>query len=303
MEMTSKVWMLSSALLFASACSDDDPDSPAAASDGGRDSAQTTDPSTADTASIDSGLDSGSIDAGLLPEASTSDATVVIDSAAPDSSVAKIEVLGTWHTNFASTETVTEQEWGEYYDLLQFDNTKRVAILQDKPVMGVPGKFNRNVWTPIVDGSFYYCTVDFGLETLEAALASTTAPDATDPANGGCGGFLWTKMSPPIEIAGNWLQGTAPVLIDSDHLGEATVESYDNASNSAVTSGAAMVGRPPKFSKLRWIQPSATTLYICYVASNFNTAGDAADDTTAADPAQLTSGCLGAAWTAYTLAP
>jgi hypothetical protein len=60
-----------------------------------------------------------------------------------------------------------------------------------------PSKFNRFVWTAITGGSFYYCTVDFGLATLNDALASTKTADDSDPDASGCGGFSWTKLSAP----------------------------------------------------------------------------------------------------------
>ena len=57
-----------------------------------------------------------------------------------------------------------------------------------------PNKYSRYVWTEPTNESFYYCTVDFGLETLDEALMSTTQADPSDPETGGCGGFAWTKL-------------------------------------------------------------------------------------------------------------
>ena len=58
--------------------------------------------------------------------------------------------------------------------------------------------FNRIVWTEPDGGSFYYCTVAFGLPTLEDALNSTETADASDPETmGSCGAFSWTKLSAP----------------------------------------------------------------------------------------------------------
>jgi hypothetical protein len=305
MEMTGKVWMLTAGLALASACGDDDGAVELTTRDSGATAVPVAD-TKPDAGSIDSGSGGGNIDATLPGEALAPDAKIAGDSAvvapSPEAGAASIEVLGSWFTQFGFVEAITTTTWGEA-TLVEFDNSARVAITQDLPTLGVPGKFNKNIWTPIVNRSFYYCTVEFGLATVELARASTATADASDPDNGGCGGtFPWTKMSPPIEIAGKWLRDGAPVSIDSKALGDLTIESYDNDANSAVISET-VAGSPPKYSKLRWTQPSASSLYTCYVARGFNTEGQVADDTTPADATQLTTGCLGKAWTAYTLAP
>jgi hypothetical protein len=59
-----------------------------------------------------------------------------------------------------------------------------------------PDTYDRTVWTDLEGGSFYFCTIDYGLDTAEEAEASTTPFDASDPENG-CGGFPWTKLTAP----------------------------------------------------------------------------------------------------------
>jgi hypothetical protein len=59
-----------------------------------------------------------------------------------------------------------------------------------------PSKFTKIVYTEPVDDSFYYCWVEFSLDTLGAAKASQATADASDPDNTGCGGsFPWTKAT------------------------------------------------------------------------------------------------------------
>jgi hypothetical protein len=312
MEMTGKIWMLTAALALASACGDDD----GAVDLSTRDSGATAVP-VADTrpdagsnggsasGSIDSGVQSGSIDASI--PATPIDSAVPGDSATPTDSavVTSIEIAGSWHDVLFGGTTVIDATTFGYANLVEFDNEKQVAIIQNKPddPFG-PNQFSKIVWTPIVDQRFFYCTVGYGLDTLEAARAANMPADVTDPRNGGCGdmGFPWSELVPSIEIAGKWLLDGTPVSIDSEALGDLTIESYDNDANSAVTSET-IAGSLPKYSKLRWTQPSASSLYTCYVARGFNTGGQAADDTTQADATQLATGCLGKAWTAYNLAP
>jgi hypothetical protein len=82
--------------------------------------------------------------------------------------------------------------------IISFDNDANGLIVQSPPDDAfTPNQFARQVWTePDAEGAFYYCTVVFGLETLEAAEADTTEADASDPAQRGCGGFPWTQLTP-----------------------------------------------------------------------------------------------------------
>ena len=51
------------------------------------------------------------------------------------------------------------------------------------------------VWTEIDGDSFFYCTVDFGLDSAEDAENTAMSADDTDPENDGCGGFSWTVLT------------------------------------------------------------------------------------------------------------
>ena len=106
-----------------------------------------------------------------------------------------IEVAGTWETNFATTEVITEDEWNEA-EIVEYDNAENVAITQNPDdAQHNPSTFSRLVWTDPQDGTFYYCTVAFNLATLEEAQGSTATADDTDLEGAGCGGFAWTKMT------------------------------------------------------------------------------------------------------------
>ncbi|MGM0578436.1 MAG: hypothetical protein ACQEXJ_22110 [Myxococcota bacterium] len=108
-----------------------------------------------------------------------------------------VEVAGTWDTDYDTTLAITADAWGEQV-LAGYDNAINVAVTQNPADAEFdPEKFNRLVWTePAADGAFWYCTVDFGLDTEQAAWDSEATADDSDPANGGCGGFPWTEMTP-----------------------------------------------------------------------------------------------------------
>ena len=107
-----------------------------------------------------------------------------------------IAVEGTWTTNFCSLEVISRVAWSKSW-LRGFVNAERVAYTQNpEDASYAPGRFNKLVWTTAGDGSWHYCTVDFDLETLEAAKASDKTADAKDLNGAGCGGFPWTQMTP-----------------------------------------------------------------------------------------------------------
>jgi hypothetical protein len=284
-----KTWMLASALLLANACGDDDPDSPHLQDDAGRDGA-TPDASTADAGSIDSGaisLDGGLQDAAVAPDATGSDA-------GPPA----LAIAGRWHTNFMYTEELDSTMWNGA-TLIEYDNLARVAYLQNAPTSTMPiGGFNKYVWTTPQNDVFYYCTVEYGLESLAAAKASSKVVDATNPLQSGCGQFGWTQMSPVLELEGSWQSEGASFVIDSDNFADYTVESYDNAADKAVLSSGG-VGATT-YAKLVWTLALPTHAYYCIVASGLATAAEAASSAATADASNPTSGCNGGSWSSLT---
>jgi hypothetical protein len=116
---------------------------------------------------------------------------------------ASLEIDGTWDGDFGSTEVIDDVSWSVDYGMgesvatiASFSNDDNVAITQnpDDAEFG-PSLFNRIVWTEIDGDTFYYCTTDFGLDTLEQARAADTAADDSHPGEMGCGGFAWTKLT------------------------------------------------------------------------------------------------------------
>ena len=109
----------------------------------------------------------------------------------------QIEVAGTWTSSFGE-ETITSASWASSMvtaAVVEFDNDGNGAITQNPADADyAPEKFNKLVWTDPSGDTFYYCTVDFGLDTAEAAKATTKTADDKDPEKSGCGDYGWTKL-------------------------------------------------------------------------------------------------------------
>jgi hypothetical protein len=109
--------------------------------------------------------------------------------------LSSIETIGDWKTNFSTDELITGSTWSFAW-LRAFENGENWAITQNpSDAQYGPGTFNKIVWTEPKAGKWWYCTVDFGLETLDAAKKSSQTADDKDPAKSGCGNYPWTQMN------------------------------------------------------------------------------------------------------------
>jgi hypothetical protein len=111
-----------------------------------------------------------------------------------------LEVIGEWESRFGDMvfpESITEEAWG-FADVIEYDNAKNVAITKS-PDFDDPSieTYSRLVWLEPEGDSFYYCTADYGLETLEDARNTKAKVDDSNPDEGGCGesDFSWTKLT------------------------------------------------------------------------------------------------------------
>jgi hypothetical protein len=106
------------------------------------------------------------------------------------------ELIGEWSNNFGSDELISAESWNTSR-VADYDNERNVVYTQ-LPADDAynPNKFTKILYTEPASDSFYYCWVEFSLDTLEAAKASLASADPSDPDNGGCGGsFPWTKAT------------------------------------------------------------------------------------------------------------
>lgn len=114
-----------------------------------------------------------------------------------------LEIEGTWSSNFDSDETITitswdvSADWGESTTaIVDWSNEDNWVITQNSEDSEYsPSAYNLVVWTEIDSGSFYYCMVDYGIETEEAARLSDVEFDSTNPSESGCGDFSWTQLT------------------------------------------------------------------------------------------------------------
>ena len=120
---------------------------------------------------------------------------------------AELEILGSWKSNYDALEKIDATSWTSTssgvtttYSMVKFDNEANMVITQNASDASYdPDKFNKVVWTDIVEDTFYYCMVDYSQETAELAETSTVSADASDPENSGCGGFSWTQLTTHVE--------------------------------------------------------------------------------------------------------
>ena len=122
------------------------------------------------------------------------DASAVDPNSIADAGADAIEIAGSWTGEFAD-EMIDSESWNGSA-VVTFDNAENFAITQNADdAMYDPGKFNKLVWTEPADNAFYYCTIDFGLDTEADAKASAKVADETDLEGAGCDGFPWSKLS------------------------------------------------------------------------------------------------------------
>lgn len=120
------------------------------------------------------------------------------DDGAKGPSEGEIEIAGSWDGEFGDTEVIDSDSWAFAFEtaaLVAFDNRENYAITENPADAEYdPGKYNKIVWTEPEDGTFYYCTVAFGVDSPSEAEASEQEADESDIEKG-CGGFAWSKLS------------------------------------------------------------------------------------------------------------
>ena len=221
-------------------------------------------------------------------------------------SVPRIAIIGTWDDTWGSSTTVTNNSWGDMA-ITRFDNTARFAITQNPADAEYnPGKYSKNLWTTPQGNSFYYCTVEYGQDTADAAEHTTKTADVNDLNGAGCGGFPWTKYvaHSPLEVAGTWddnYGGTT--TISAADWGVSTIAKYNNALRYAIVQAPADdQWNPSKFSKFVWTPVESGVFFYCTIEYGKDTADDAENTTNVADATDpANGGCGGFPWTKMTL--
>jgi hypothetical protein len=110
---------------------------------------------------------------------------------------APLEIIGQYDDSFMGEQIITGDDWNGAA-IVGYDNAQNVVFTQaGADDMFNPNKFGKTVYTePAKDGSFYFCQVEYALDTLAEAEASTSTADDGAPDTTGCGMFSWTKATP-----------------------------------------------------------------------------------------------------------
>jgi len=118
------------------------------------------------------------------------------DGAGGAPAAAPLEIIGVYDDDFGSVQTITADDWNGAA-IVGYDNDQNVVYTKlPADDMFHPNKFTKTVYTEPKGDSFYFCEVEFSLDTLAEAEASTATADDSDPENHGCGGmFPWTKAT------------------------------------------------------------------------------------------------------------
>ena len=128
------------------------------------------------------------------------DGTPEISNESPEDPGASLEISGAWQSNFGGTETITDDMWSSDMGsghVTSYNNAENWVVTQnlEDDEVGVPGAYNKIVWTDIDNGSFHYCWAAFGLDTQEEAEQAVDTSDPMDLNGAGCAGFAWTRLT------------------------------------------------------------------------------------------------------------
>lgn len=267
-------------------------------------------------AGCDDGADETPPDAGALDMAGSEASDAAPDGQTPDAGPAPIDIVGDYLDAFDTPHRITPDGWSQGpaeaasdTAFTHVDNAARVAVGQN----AADHPFNPDAWSRF-DYTFHaaglwYCQSAFDAAD-EAAARATPAPDPSDPAAGGCGGFPWSQLVP---TAAPIAPGAYLDAFDTAYTvapGAITVGAGDDASVFVLTEVAAdhaiaHNADDNPFSPGLWSRFDFTTadaqLYVCQSAYDAPSAADAR--AASADPsAPAEGGCGMFSWSGLSAA-
>lgn len=106
---------------------------------------------------------------------------------------------GTYTDNYGGSNTFTDSQWSDAYgatfSVVKTNRSDNYVIYQNSASNSYnPSKFSRVDFVEDSNSVLYYCQIAYDKDTAAEAEAVTTA-DRSDPANSGCSGFSWTKLT------------------------------------------------------------------------------------------------------------
>lgn len=118
------------------------------------------------------------------------------------SSLEVIKILGSYEDSYNSRHQIDEDKWvvsfgnsSSTYEILSFDNNKRVVIAKNGEDSFNPGEYSRFEWV-YLDSKLFYCQSVYDAKSREEAEEDQSS-DPSDPIGGGCGSynFPWTPLT------------------------------------------------------------------------------------------------------------
>lgn len=117
----------------------------------------------------------------------------------------RLAIIGDYTDDYGTNHQIGQDEWFQSIDgmpeydalfhITWFDNEEGVLVAQSDAANAYnPELWNRFDWTWFED-ELWFCQTAYDAADEEAAKAVPRADDS-DPANGGCGGFAWSKLIP-----------------------------------------------------------------------------------------------------------
>lgn len=109
-----------------------------------------------------------------------------------------LEINGSYQDPYGGTHVISDDLWDQgamgKYHIVAYDNEKDYLFAQnDERNAYNPGKWSRFDWV-WHNGALYYCQSAYDKASQKEAEA-VEAADPTNPEQGGCGGFPWTKLT------------------------------------------------------------------------------------------------------------
>lgn len=224
---------------------------------------------------------------------------------------------GSFSDNYGGKHFLTAAAWqlkdswtNQTDSIVKINGIARYFIIQKSAADAFnASKFQKVVYIPTNDGSFYTCTLSpFDNADAATAEAITDSSVKTNPGVTGCGSFAWTKMTPvAMPLTGNWkdpYSGKHTVTlstwtVDFGAPASDAIIRY-NAINDyiVIQKPANDAFNPSKFQKIVITQANGSW-YFCTLSPFDSATADAAaaitDSTNKTSPA--TGGCSGFSWT------
>ncbi len=115
-----------------------------------------------------------------------------------------LEIAGSYQDPYGGTHIISDDLWDQgamgKYHIALYDNEKDYLVAQnDEQNAYNPGKWSRFDWV-WYNGALYYCQTAYDKSSQKEA-EEVEAADPSNPEEGGCGGFPWTKLT-KVSFAG-----------------------------------------------------------------------------------------------------